>query len=350
MAHADQHYIGIFIMKTFSIPQKALVMAASAVCLLTSYAQTSAPDIVTVVKLTGIGWFNRMEQGVNQFMTLPSANGRKTAQTGPAKADSVQQVAMLQAAIDQGAKAVAVVPLDPPALEATFKAAIAKGVKVVTHEAESQRYTHVNLEAFQNTEYGARLNERLAKCMGGEGKWTVFVGTISSQSHVQWADGGIDNARKLHPKMQLVDPKTESINDAQRAYIKAKEILRKYPDIRGFQGGSSADVLGIGRAVQEAGLQNQTCVFGTGLPSEAASLLLTGAIDGVALWDPKDAGLVMNRIAAMLIDGKAITDGADLEVTGYRKVRVRKGPGVGINVTGEAYVDIDKSNYLQYTF
>jgi hypothetical protein len=45
----------------------------------------------------------------------------------------------------------------------------------------------------------------------------------------------------------------------------------------------------------------------------------------------------------MLIDGKTIVDGADLEVTGYRKVRVRKGPGV--NVKGEAFVDIDKSNF-----
>ncbi len=340
----------ILMMKKLSVSKKILVLALSAVCLLSSRAQTSAPDIVTVVKLTGIGWFSRMEQGVNQFMALPSANGRKTVQTGPTRADSAQQVAIVQAAIDQGAKAVTVVPLDPPALEATFKAAIAKGVKVVTHEAESQRYTHVNLEAFQNPEYGARLNERLAKCMGGEGKWTVFVGTISSQSHVQWADGGIDNARKHHPKMQLVDPKTESINDAQRAYIKAKEILRKYPDIKGFQGGSSADVLGIGRAIQEMGLQNQTCVFGTGMPSEAGALLLTGAIDGVALWDPKDAGLVMNRIAAMLIDGKPITDGVDLEVVGYRKVRVRKGPGVGVNVTGEAFVDIDKSNFKQFSF
>jgi simple sugar transport system substrate-binding protein len=332
-----------------TVPQTLLIVAcgmASAV----AYAQAAGPDIVTVVKITGIGWFDRMEQGVNQFMTLPMANGRKTAQTGPAKADSAQQVNMVKKAVDQGAKAVVVVPLDPPALEATFKAAIAKGVKVVTHEAESQRYTHVNLEAFQNPEYGARLNERLAKCMGGEGKWTVFVGTISSQSHVQWADGGIDNARKLHPKMQLVDPKTESINDAQRAYVKAKEILRKYPDIKGFQGGSSADVLGIGRAIQEAGLQNKTCVFGTGLPSEAGALLVTGAIDGVALWDPKDAGLVMNSIAAMLIDGKAITDGVDLGVTGYRKVSVRKGPGIGVNVTGSAFVDIDKSNYQQFAF
>ena len=334
----------------FRAKKRYFLLALSCLVGLTANCQIPSPDIVTVVKITGIGWFNRMELGVNQFMTLPIAKGRKTIQTGPSSADSAQQEIIVQAAIDQGAKAIAVVPLDPSVLEATFKAAIAKGVKVVTHEAESQRYTHVNVEPFQNTEYGARINERLARCMRNEGKWTVFVGTLSSKSHNQWADGGIDNARNLHPKMQLVDPKTESNNDVQRAYIKAKEILRKYPDIKGFQGGSSADVLGIGQAIQEAGLQQKTCVFGTGLPSEASKLLLTGAIDGLALWDPKDAGLVMNRIASLLIDGKLILDGADLEVAGYRKVRVRKGPGIGFNVTGEAFVDIDISNYKNYAF
>jgi ABC-type sugar transport system substrate-binding protein len=203
--------------RKFIIAFKTLVFVASCLTLAVAYSQSTAPDIVTVVKLTGVGWFSRMEQGVNQFMTSPGANGRKTVQTGPVKADSTQQVAMVQAAVDQGAKAVVVVPLDPPALEATFKAAMAKGVKVVTHEAESQRYTHVNLEAFSNAAFGARLNERLAKCMGGEGKWTVFVGTISSQSHIQWADGGIDNARKLHPKMQLAIPK-QSLSTISRRH------------------------------------------------------------------------------------------------------------------------------------
>ena len=51
------------------------------------------------------------------------------------------------------------------------------------------------------------------------------------------------------------DAKNESFNDANKAYEKAKEILRKHPDIKGFQGGAAIDVLGIGRAIEEAGLQ-----------------------------------------------------------------------------------------------
>ncbi len=89
--------------------------------------------------------------------------------------------------------------------------------------------------------------------MGKSGKWTSFVGSLGSLTHVQWADGGAENAKK-YPEMELVSEKNESFNDANKAYEKAREILRKYPDIKGFQGGSAIDVIGIGRAVEEAGL------------------------------------------------------------------------------------------------
>ena len=66
--------------------------------------------------------------------------------------------------------------------------------KVVTHEADNQKNTLVDIEAFDNTAYGARLNERLAECMGKTGKWSSLLGSLGSQSQVQWADGGVFGA------------------------------------------------------------------------------------------------------------------------------------------------------------
>jgi simple sugar transport system substrate-binding protein len=252
--------------------------------------------------------------------------------------------------ISKNVDALAIVPLDPPTLEPVLKKAMEKGIKVVTHEADNQRNTNIDIEAFDNTAYGARLNDRLADCMGKTGKWTSFVGILGSQSHVQWADGGAANAAKKYQGMKLVDSKNESNNDANKAYEKTKEILRKHPDIKGFQGSSSLDVLGIGRAVEEAGLQEKICVYGTGLPNDSAKFLESGAIDGISFWDPKDAGLAMNKLAKLLLEGKTVQNGMDLGIKGYNKVLVSKGPGVGIVVKGEAWVDVDKSNYKQYPF
>jgi len=54
--------------------------------------------------------------------------------------------------------------------------------------------------------------------------------------------------------------------------------------------------------------------------------------------------------AEMLFDGKTITDGADMGVPGYNKVSVKKGPGAGVIVTGQAWVEVDKQNYKKYAF
>ena len=97
--------------------------------------------------------------------------------------------------------------------------------------------------------------------------------------------------------MNLVEPKLETNNDGERAYEVAKEVLRKHPDLKGFQGSSSLDVIGIGRAVEEAGMQGKICVYGTGLPTEAGKFLESGAINGIAFWDPKLAGIAMNKVA-----------------------------------------------------
>jgi simple sugar transport system substrate-binding protein len=310
------------------------------------YAQEKQ-SIVAVVKIVGEPWFTRMAEGVKDFGATTA--GVTTSTTGPAQADSAQQLRVIEDLVAKKVSAMAIVPMDPAALEGVLKRAMERGITVVTHEADSAVNTQADIEAFDNAAFGARLNTRLSKCMGEAGKWTTFVGSVGSLTHMQWAGGGIANATKFS-KMVLVDKNNESFNDANKAYEKAKEILRKHPDIKGFQGSSAIDVIGIGRAVEEAGLQDKTCVFGIGLPKDSGKYLETGAIDGISFWDPKDAGVVMAKVAKMLIDKQAITDGMDLGIKGYNKVSVKKGAGKGVVITGQAWVDVDKANYKQFPF
>jgi simple sugar transport system substrate-binding protein len=338
-------------MKGKSMKKKVLWTAAITAALLigiVSFVLAQDPSkIVTIVKITGINWFNRMEEGVTQYAT---DSGNDATQTGPAQADAAQQLKVIQDTLASNPDAIAVVPMDPTTLEPVFKEALDRGIKVITHEADSQVNTLYDIEAFDNVAFGGQLNERLAQCMGGAGKWTVFVGSLGSKTHNQWADGGIENAAANHPGLELVDAKQETFDDADQAYNKAKEILAKHPDIRGFQGSASTDVAGIGRAIEEAGLQDAVCVYGTSLPSIAGKFIETGAVDGIGFWDPKDAGMVMNKVAEMAIAGTEITDGMDLGVPGYNAVKVVQGAGAGKVIYGEAYVFVDATNLADYPF
>jgi simple sugar transport system substrate-binding protein len=325
----------------------ACAVALGALGTATAVIAQDNPTIVTVVKVTGENWFTRMEEGVVAYGKDNA--GVTTSQIGPAKADAAQQARLIEDLVAKKVSAIAVVPMDASALEGVLKRAAQRGIKVITHEADSMKNTMVDIEAFDNKVFGARFNEKIAECMGKSGKWTSFVGSLGSLTHVQWADGGAENAQK-YPEMELVSEKNESFNDANKAYEKAREILRKYPDIKGFQGGSAVDVIGIGRAVEEAGLQDKTCVFGIGLPKDTGSYLESGAVDGISFWDPKDAGFVMNKVADMVLKGEEIKDGMDLGVPGYEKVTVKKGAGEGVILVGQAWVDVNKSNYAQYPF
>ncbi|WP_337268608.1 autoinducer 2 ABC transporter substrate-binding protein [Oryzifoliimicrobium ureilyticus] len=305
------------------------------------------PTIVTVVKVTGENWFIRMNEGVTAFGK--DNPGVDASQIGPAKADAAQQTRIIEDLVAKKVSAIAVVPMDPSALEGVLRRAAQRGIKVITHEGDSLVNTSVDIEAFDNKAFGARINEKMAECMGKSGKWTSFVGSLGSLTHNQWVDAGAENAKK-YPGMELVAAKNESFNDANRAYEKAKEILRKYPDIKGFQGSSAIDVIGIGRAVEEAGLQGKTCVYGLGLPKDTGPYLESGAVKQIFFWDPKDAGYVMNKVADMVLKGEEMRDGMDLGVPGYNKMTVKKGPGKGVVIQGQAWVDVDKTNYKNYPF
>jgi simple sugar transport system substrate-binding protein len=302
-------------MKTRITLMAAALLAGSALTATTATADETS--IATVVKIAGIQWFNRMEEGVNQFA---EDNGVNAFQVGPAQADPQQQAALIEDMIAQGVDALAVVPMSPEALEPVLGRAMEQGITVITHEAAAQQNTNYDIEAFRNEDFGANLMEQLATCMGGEGEYAVFVGSLTSQTHNQWVDGAIAHQEANYPNMTLVGDKNETFDDAQNAYQKAQEVLRAFPNVKGMQGSASTDVAGIGLAIEERGMEDATCVFGTSLPSIAGQYLETGAVDGIGFWDPSVAGYAMNKLAMMVMNGEEVTDGMDLGLEGYESV------------------------------
>jgi simple sugar transport system substrate-binding protein len=305
-------------------------------------ADGHSKSIATVVKIAGIQWFNRMEEGVNKFA---EETGMNAFQVGPAQADPQQQVALIEDMIAQGVNALAVVPMSPEALEPVLGRAMQAGIAVITHEAAAQQNTTYDLEAFVNEDFGANLMEQMATCMGGEGEYAVFVGSLTSQTHNQWVDGGIAHQKANYPNMTLVGDKNETFDDAEQAYSKSQEVLRAFPNIKGMQGSASTDVAGIGRAVEERGMEDTTCVFGTSLPSIAGQYLETAAVDGIGFWDPAVAGEAMNKLAVMVMSGEEVTDGMDLGLPGYGNITLD-----GKVIFGQAWVNVNADNMDDYPF
>ena len=301
--------------------------------------------IAVVVKDMSDPWFLRMQEGVD---ALASETGMNCYVKGPSKTDSAEQIQVIETLIEQDIDALCVVPIDPEACKPALAKAREKGIKVITHEAAGFDSCDYNLEAFNNQEYGEAMMDELAKVMGEEGQYVTMVAFLSSVSHNQWMDAAVAHQKEAYPKMELIsEERIECEDNMDMAYNKSKEIIKKYPDIKGFLGASSYDAPGAAKAIDELGMTGKIYAVGTGVPSVSGPYLESGSNPCVLCWDPALAGKAMCKLAVMCLDGKEadIKAGLDLELEGYNSLNVD-----GTDISGNAVLVINKDNMSDYQF
>jgi simple sugar transport system substrate-binding protein len=302
----------------------------------------------TVVKSIAFNWFKRLEEGVLEFS---EDTGIEAYMEGPSEADSAAQVRIIEDLIAQGVDGICNVPYGVPENEPAQKKAMEDGIYVVGHEATtaSDGTLHYDVEAFDNCAYGEEIMKELASRMGEEGKYVQFVGSLTNATHNEWTDCGEAYQKENYPDMDLVG-KFESKEDQEVAYNTFKDLLKTHPDIKGVQGSAAGDVVASGRAIEEAGLNDEIAVVGTSITSYAGELLKTGAVDLAMAWDPATAGYACNVVLQKLANGEEIVDGMDLGVPGYEEIEVRDGPNGVPVIYGSAWIKIDADNMEEYDF
>jgi simple sugar transport system substrate-binding protein len=295
-------------------------------------AEESAPEaeaepyeIAVIVKITGIPWFNRLEEGVIQAAEDLNVNAY---QVGPADADPAQQAKLVEDMISKGVDAIAVVPNDATALEPIFERAKEAGIVVLTHESPDQVGNDYDLELIDNVAFGQHHWDMLVENMGDSGQYAIFVGGLTVPLHNLWADEGLKYAAEKYPNLELVTERIPCGEDQELSRQTTLDLLQSYPDLKGIIGFGSLGPPGAAQALIEKGLTEDVAVVGTVLPGHAAPYLKDGSMDHGILWDPKDAGYSLVWTAVQLLNGGEITDGMDV-------------PGVGVITMDGNVIKVD---------
>ncbi|PIY74010.1 MAG: LacI family transcriptional regulator [Rhodobacterales bacterium CG_4_10_14_0_8_um_filter_70_9] len=280
-------------------------------------ARAAEPEMVVVVKIAGIPWFNALEQGV---LRAGKDLGVNASMVGPANVDPAQQVKLVEDLIAKKVAAIGIVPLDVKVLEPVLKRAQAEGIRVIAHEGPEQEGRDWNIDLIDSVKFGEVQMEKLAQEMGGEGDYVVYVGTLTTPLHNVWADAAIAHQKANYPKMNLVAdrfPGADEIDTAQRTTL---DVIKAYPNLKGVVAFGSNGPIGAGNAVRQQRLGKRIAIVGTVLPSQAKGLIMDGTIREGFLWNPIDAGYAMVSLAKLVLDGKEITDG--IEIPGQGKATV----------------------------
>ena len=84
--------------------------------------------------------------------------------------------------------------------------------------------------------FGEVQMQKLAKEMGEEGEYVVYVGTLTTPLHKIWADAAIAYQEANYPNMKLVADRFPGADEIDTAYKSTLDVIKAYPNLKGIFG------------------------------------------------------------------------------------------------------------------
>jgi len=267
-------------------------------------------EIAVVVKITGIPFFNVMEDGVRRAAEELGVNAFTV---GPVDADPALQVRLIDDLIATGVDALVVVPNDASVLEPVLLRAQEEGILVITNESPGQVGADYNIELIDNRGFALDATRAVAEAAGGEGEFVLFVGGLGVPLHNLWADYTLEYLAENFPNMTQATDRLPVGEDVDLARTTTLDLIAAHPDLRLIIGYGSLGPIGAAVALRERDMIGDIVIGGTVIPSQAATHLQDGSITQGVLWNPADAGFATVYAARFLLQGGNI---ADLDIPG----------------------------------
>src|SRR5947209_7341040 len=283
----------------------AVVLAAGLAAGVGSAGQSktaAGSKVFLIPKFVGIPVFT---QNANGAKLAAKELGDTIVYNGPTEASATAQVPFIDSAVRQGAKAIIISGDDPNAVAPALKRAMAKGVKVVSYDADvatDARTVYVSPPAAKDMGYFEV--EWLGSQIGYKGQIAILSSTPTAANQNTWIKF-MKEALKLpkYKNMQLVKIAYGNDNDTKSAQ-ETQALLQAYPNLKGIIAPTTVGVNAAARVLQQAhkcGIVNLT---GLGLPSQMRTYIKAGCAKKVGLWDEFKFGYVAQYAAHAVLAGK----------------------------------------------
>ncbi len=289
-------------------------------------AQMHQKTLVMIADIIGTPWADLMAKGLRQGGQGFFVN---TSLIGPDRPDPARQAALMQGLIDgKGGTvdAIALMPLETTRLAPLAQAARDAGILVLTLQGGAIAARSWDVEPVDPAAFGALQMQALAREMGGQGKYAVYVGTLGMPSHRLWADAAIAHQKAHFPAMALAAPRFPDGLEIAAASRITEDVIEAFPDLGGILAFGENGAVGAGKIVAARGLAARVAVVGMALPSQARDLILAGAIRRAFCWNPIAAGTAIAAVCGMIFTGHGLHTGVEI-------------PGLGL-------ADIDLAHHL----
>ncbi len=223
----------------------------------------------------------------------------------------------IQSFIDKRYDAILVSALDPESYADTLKAARAKGIKVLTWDADVNPAAR---DYFVNQAESDQIAIGLLKGLAGDlstytaaNQATVALVSTTNDSPNQnaWLKAiiGEYNAKKTtdYKHINLMAGDNQIVyagNDQGTADEKIKSLLSANKAIKGIVALSSNTVPAVSTARDQLGISESIKIVGVSVPESSRKDMVAGKMSAVILWQPFDLGYLTLYVALDVLQGK----------------------------------------------
>jgi len=223
---------------------------------------------------------------------------------GPTDPDPAKQNEIIENWITLGVDAIAVACENPEGISTALRKAQAKGIKVVTFDADSlpdARQFFVNQATPSGIGYA--LMDEAGRLCGSEGEFAIITASLTAANMIEWQKHIEDRRASKFPNMKMVALRPcDDMKD--KAQSEATALLSANPNLKLIMAICSPAVPGTAEAVKQAGKVGRVKVIGLGLPSENRRYVKDGVTDTVILWKTEDLGYLTLYVADAVVRGK----------------------------------------------
>ena len=222
----------------------------------------------------------------------------------------------IQSFIDKGYDAILVSALDPESFADTLRAARAKGIKVITWDADVNPTAR---DFFVNQVESDQIAIQLLKGLSGDlskytasNKATVAIVSTTNDSPNQnaWVAAIVNeyNSKKTTDYKHLnilvgPDQIVYAGNDQGAAEEKVKSLLSANRGLKGIIGLSSLTVPAVSAARDQLGISESIKIVGISVPESSRKDMQQDKISSLVLWQPFDLGYLTLYVTEDVLKG-----------------------------------------------
>jgi len=285
------------------------VLSAIGIAALVATAFVAAPaqaatklKIAHIPKLGTIGYFQAADKGVQRACAELKAT---CAYKGPTEITAAAQVKEINAAVQGGYNVLIVAANDKDALVPALKAAMKKGVTVVTYDsdvAEAGRSVFVNQASSQGI--GQALAKSASDLAGGKGDIAILSTTADATNQNVWIKYMKEELAAKYPDVKVVA--TAYGNDKpEDSTTETQGLIQKNPTIKVIVAPTSVGIVAAAKYVSGSASKGKVFVTGLGLPNDMKTYIKDGSGAQASLWDVENFGYVAVQVANSIRNGKA---------------------------------------------